>query len=189
MKISAVIIFTRPQLISRCLSSVKNQILQVDEIVIVNCTPTKISFGDSVKVVNLGPGKSIGKARNAGIATSSGDWIAWLDDDDWWLPEYLQSCSQLMETGNIIMSPHMHANENGTIQIRGKLPKKRRVPTSCMIVKKDLYQSKPYDESDPVGDFHWTTDIDPELISWNPEPFVVRTYGRDDHLSVTKNIT
>jgi glycosyltransferase involved in cell wall biosynthesis len=42
-------------------------------------------------VVTLAESQGGSDARNAGIAASKGEWVAFLDDDDEWLPEKLDT--------------------------------------------------------------------------------------------------
>lgn len=48
------------------------------------------SFGEPVHVVSQPP-RGIAAARNRGVAESRGDYLAFLDADDWWTPEAVNS--------------------------------------------------------------------------------------------------
>jgi succinoglycan biosynthesis protein ExoO len=50
-----------------------------------------------VRVIRLPANRGAGAARNAGIAVAKGDWIAFLDADDWWLPQRLSSLVRVGE--------------------------------------------------------------------------------------------
>lgn len=79
--------------IRKCLDSIKMQTFTDYELIVVcdNCY-TKMEFeiameyADNVIETNYGMD---GLARNAGIEAAEGEWIMFLDDDDWWIHEYV----------------------------------------------------------------------------------------------------
>jgi glycosyltransferase involved in cell wall biosynthesis len=96
MKISVIIpAFNAAAYIQRALESVLRQTRPADEIIVVDDGSTD---GTAQAVRSLDKGillisqknAGTGAARNTGIKAASGDWIAFLDADDLWLPEKLQ---------------------------------------------------------------------------------------------------
>lgn len=96
MKISVVIpAYNAQNTIARAIQSVLNQIRPADEMIVIddgssdNTAQAAGSFGEKVTVIRqTNAGASV--ARNKGIEASHGEWIAFLDADDEWLPEKLQ---------------------------------------------------------------------------------------------------
>ena len=78
--------------IRKCLRSVKAQTFKDYELIVVcdactdNTAQVAIGYADRVITTNHGMD---GLARNAGIDAAAGKWLMFLDDDDWWIHEYV----------------------------------------------------------------------------------------------------
>ncbi|NYF79609.1 glycosyltransferase family 2 protein [Granulicella arctica] len=90
----------RPELLLRAVNSVLAQTLREIEVVIVidgEDRATELALERLVRedrrvnVVALGSSVGGSDARNRGVDAASGEWIAFLDDDDEWLPGKLQA--------------------------------------------------------------------------------------------------
>ena len=88
--------------IRRCLDSVLGQTRKPDEIIVVNDGSTDKSiteinsYGNAVKLIhqaNQGPST----ARNTGVNAAKSKYIAFLDADDYWMPEFLEKCVSFLE--------------------------------------------------------------------------------------------
>lgn len=117
-RISVVVpTYNRDAVLSRTLASVLAQSCPPHEVIVVDDGSTD----DTAKVVavhrdshsriyyiaqrNGGPAA----ARNAGIAAASGDWIAFLDSDDWWSPRKLEHAIEEMRRSPAV--EFIHANK------------------------------------------------------------------------------
>lgn len=97
LKISVIIpTYNRPKLLKRAIGSVLNQSYQNFEIIVVNdagedSSNIVHSFKDSrIKYYRHESNKGLAGARNTGLAHATGDLIAYLDDDDIFLPHHLE---------------------------------------------------------------------------------------------------
>ena len=96
----SVIITThnRCNLLERAIQSVLNQIYKDFELIVVadGCTDgtdslmKKYESEKRIQYIHYSPAKGGNYARNKGVQNSRGEFIAFLDDDDEWLPEKLE---------------------------------------------------------------------------------------------------
>jgi glycosyltransferase involved in cell wall biosynthesis len=102
MKISVIIpLFNKKESVWRALDSVLKQTLKPLEIIVINDGSTDGSANiaremqsEIISVYDKG-NQGVSVARNYGISMAKGEWIAFLDADDEWLPEYLENLSFL----------------------------------------------------------------------------------------------
>lgn len=107
-KISVVIpLYNKEAEIERALRSVVEQSLTVGEIIVVNDGSTDSSKEIVERFILAHPeagihlinqkNSGVSTARNRGIEEAKGDYIALLDADDWWLPNYIAEVCRMME--------------------------------------------------------------------------------------------
>jgi glycosyltransferase involved in cell wall biosynthesis len=96
--------YNHAHFLARALESVMSQTYANWEVIIVdnhsedNTDQVISNFNDSrislLKIHNEG---IIARSRNKGVLASRGEWIAFLDSDDWWKAEKLSACVVLMD--------------------------------------------------------------------------------------------
>lgn len=126
MKFSIIIpTYNRTDLLEKAIISINEQTCQDFEIIVVNDNPaeknkidTLIANLDKVRVIHHEYAKGGNAARNTGILHSQGELIAFLDDDDIWLPEklsvHLKEHTQKPEAG-LVFSDCLYVYNNKNI--------------------------------------------------------------------------
>ncbi len=101
MKISVIIpVFNRAAVIGRAIESVLNQTYPAHQVIVVDDASTDETprilerYLPRIRIIRLTQNRGVSVARNAGIRAATGDWIAFLDSDDQWLPEKLQMAAE-----------------------------------------------------------------------------------------------
>jgi len=109
----------RPEAVCRAVASVQAQTYREFEIIVVidGKDPATMSalerLGEPrLKVIAHETNQGPGAARNTGIRAAAGHWVAFLDDDDEWLPRKLErqvAEARLLGDGNAILTCRVHA--------------------------------------------------------------------------------
>jgi glycosyltransferase involved in cell wall biosynthesis len=88
--------YNRADLIGKAIQSILNQTYNNWELIIVdnysddNTREVIKSFADSrISMLQIPRTGSVAASRNFGVMHSKGEWVAFLDSDDWWFPEKL----------------------------------------------------------------------------------------------------
>ncbi|GAA2030153.1 glycosyltransferase family 2 protein [Pseudokineococcus marinus] len=85
----------REGLIARALRSVASQTLTPARVVVVDDASddgtADAALAEGVEVIRMPERSGSGPARNAGIEAATTTWVAFLDSDDEWLPEHLET--------------------------------------------------------------------------------------------------
>jgi len=207
MSLVSVIIptFNRAWIIKEAIKSVLNQDYKPLEIIVINDGSTDNTkdvlkpFMDKIVLLEQ-PNKGVSSARNLGIKTSKGKFIAFLDSDDAWTPEKI-SCQVNFFNNN----PDVFICQTDEIWIRnGKRvnPKKKHkkisgmifepslklclVSPSAVMMKRCFFDTKGlFDESLPACEDYdlWlrtAIDIPIYLID---KPYTIKKGGHNDQLS------
>jgi GT2 family glycosyltransferase len=153
-----------------------------------------------VKLLRNDGNRGVSYSRNRAIRHAVGDWIAFLDSDDEWLPEKLVRQSGLLRSQ--AQAPVCHADE---IWIRNGSPlrQKRRhtkrggwifeyclplcvISPSAAVISRDLLiELGGFDESLPVCEDYdlWLRICARYPVAFVPEPLLVKYGGHPDQLS------
>lgn len=171
MKISVIIpTYNRVKTLMRAVNSVLNQTLQPSEIIIVDdrstdeTIPMLAPLANRLKVITQ-PHNGVSSARNHGVLQASSPWIAFLDSDDEWLPQKLET-----QASYLSKFPHIqicHTDEiwirNGIFVNQGKKHQKQggwiyenclplcAISPSSILIKKDIFGKEGlFDETLPA---------------------------------------
>jgi glycosyltransferase involved in cell wall biosynthesis len=96
--------YNRAELIGKAIQSVLDQTYKNWELIIVdnysddNTKEIIEAFNDDRILMLFTPRTgSVAASRNLGVAHSNGEWIAFLDSDDWWFPRKLEFVSEIIQ--------------------------------------------------------------------------------------------
>ena len=197
----------RKEILPRALDSVINQTFSDWELIVVDDGSTddtdKMILRDYPAVrycrqENAG----VSNARNSGVAMASGEWIAFLDSDDAWLPEKLDR-----QLSGLVVEPELRLSHTDEIWIRNgrrvNQPKeyaksggdiyRRGLPLCCIcpssvLIRKDLFEEVGgFDEAFPACEDYdlWLRITAREPVHYLEQALVRKYGGHEDQLSTT----
>ena len=110
MKISCIIpTYNRKEFLVEAVNSVLSQTRKPDEIIIVNNGDERVFLSDKlskhVKVYDIVRNAGASQTRNFGAGVATGDYLAFLDDDDLWGSDYLKNVTGVIRgKSNLVVS-------------------------------------------------------------------------------------
>ncbi len=197
--------YNRAHLLPRCLDSVLSQALAPLEIIVVDDGST-----DSTRnlVQSAYPGvtlisqenKGVSAARNAGIRAGAGDWLAFLDSDDAWLPDKLGRLTQTVRAerdihvahsdeiwirNGVRVNPQLKHRKYGGFIFKYCLPLCVISPSSVMLHRRVFDRVGLFDETLPVCEDYdmWLRICSRMPVAFVREPLITKYGGHSDQLS------
>ncbi len=164
MSITVVIPTIGRTSLEKAVSSVNAQSLQKFEIIIVDDSTSQTTNIEGASVVRTGGKRGVSFARNLGVDAAKGKFIAFLDDDDLWLPNKLREQLDEFRTNNcdILLSSasvNLKIRPNKSFLLReGRAPleliygephifrSKSYLPTASFMVKKEVFDKVKFRE-------------------------------------------
>lgn len=197
--------FNRTHTIARALDSVLAQTTPVKEIIVVDdgSTDNTLEFLASnypqVTVISQ-ENRGVSAARNVGIKTASGDWIALLDSDDEWLPDKLEVQLQVLQSQSGMRLCHsdeiwirnghrvnpMHKHEKSGGWIYKKCLRLCAISPSSALMHRSLFDEYGlFDELLPACEDYdmWLRICSRMPVVYVDEKLIVKYGGHDDQLS------
>ncbi len=196
--------FNRQQFLTQAVESVRDQTFSDFELIVVDDGSTDgteewvagFAGARCIRQENRG----VSSARNAGIASSSGEFIAFLDSDDLWKPEKLacqaafhrehpdawisQTEEIWIRNGRRVNQRKKHGKHGGWI-FRECLPLCIISPSAVMMKRTLFREVGLFDESFPACEDYdlWLRVSARFPVHLIPEPLVVKRGGHPDQLS------
>jgi glycosyltransferase involved in cell wall biosynthesis len=198
--------YNRAGLVKEAVASVLAQTYRDFELLVVDDGSTDgtlealAPWAGAIRVLSLPVRRGVSGARNAGVAAAQGEWLAFLDADDLWLPEKLARQLAFMEAqpqlllsqteeiwvrqGVRVNPPRTHAKAGGDIFLRS-LERCLVSPSAVLLHRRLIDAHGGFDEELLAAE-----DYDLWLrLAWRyevgllPEPLVVKRGGHPDQLS------
>jgi len=167
--------FNRPEVLNECLRSIEGQTFRHFEVVVVNDGGADVgnvvarwNTRGNIRYIRHPEHRGPAAARNTGIRAATGDYIAYLDDDDLYYPNHLETLVNFLESTGC-RAAYTDAVRAHQKRVAGKFVVCKRdipfsldfdaerilvrnfIPTLCILHARDcLLESDLFDESLPV---------------------------------------
>jgi glycosyltransferase involved in cell wall biosynthesis len=162
-KVSTIVaVYNGADTVDRAIRSIFAQTFTDNEIIVVNDGSTDDTsavlarYGDRIRVISQ-PNRGLSAARNAGVRASASAYVAFLDDDDEWMPEKLARCVPVLDAdpecalvytyalkvdtqGVPMASPEARPDGNESPTMKELLARPWNVVPSQFVVRRDVFE-------------------------------------------------
>jgi glycosyltransferase involved in cell wall biosynthesis len=151
--------YNHAHLIQRCLEGILAQsygnweAIVINNFSIDNTIEIVQSYADPrIHLINYSNGGIIASSRNEGIKLAKGEWICFLDSDDWWKPNKLESCLPYLTDNDLIyhdlevrsaISRYCRQKKIPARSLKGNITRDllvngNAIPNSSVVVRKSI---------------------------------------------------
>ncbi len=154
MRIAVVIpTFNRSTLVPRAVRSALAQTLSDIEVIVVidgpdpaTCSVLTDIDDSRLRVIELPTKRGGSGARNAGVLAAQAEWVAFLDDDDEWLPQKLEQQWAIAITSTypypIVACVLMMQNSRGQSPVPRRLPNENESVSEYLFARQGLFHGE-----------------------------------------------
>ena len=183
----------------KCLDSIKNQTLQPYEVICIDdCSPTdvpKIAIEYGYTYIRHDKNKNNGGARNTGINYAKGDYLVFVNADDYILPETLEEIDKVNKGQDLILIglqafgthdfSYIPNDENTPYSTKyGWNGEPMHVVNREFILKNNLYEK----EYVAFADVDWTNRVEQCIKTYTYVPKALYMYQTGNERSLTTQI-
>ena len=193
-KVSVIIpVHNSGKYIEECITSVINQTYKDIEIIVVddNSSDNSLSIINGIKdkrikVIKLNKNSGVAIARNKGIDKASGNYICFLDSDDYWYLDKIEKQVKFMEDNDyaFIYSNYLYLKGNHThiAKVPSEINYKKALGNTSIFTSTVMLNMKKLDKKDIYMPL--VTRGQDSLCWWNILSKGIIAYGMNDILSV-----
>lgn len=192
-KVSVIIpLYNEEKYIKECLESVINQTYKNLEIIVVDDNSTDNSLkivkeikDKRIKVIKLKQNNGVANARNKGVEKATGDYICFLDSDDFWVKDKIKKQIKFIKGKAFIYSRYAYTTRDGKVikeaKVAKKLAYKDALKNTCIFTSTVMFDMSKVDKEDlhmpklPMGEDSY--------VWWNVLKKGITAYSIDEVLA------
>lgn len=205
-KVSVIIpLYNEEKYIIECIESVINQTYKNLEIIVVDDKSTDNSLNKlkkikdkRLKIIKLNKNAGVANARNKGVEKATGDYICFLDSDDFWDKHKIEKQIDYIKDKAFIYSRYAYTNKYGKVMKIAKVAKqltyKQALKNTCIFTSTVMFDMTKVSKEDlkmpnlPMGEdtYVWWNVLKKGITAYGMEEVFAYYRQKDNSLSSNK---